>query len=117
MIAAYAQTLAAAEWSRLSGADIADIIDRFGPVQGAVSDLLRTARQNYTSDAYEVLNALNVNANLGPDSGLLEWRERIASTEPDKLPLFDQHARIVAESVKIKDAWIEWRAMTIEAET
>jgi len=95
-------------WTKITGAEVAEVIDNLGDGSDVILMMLHLAKRNYMSDAYEVIHSLYILAR-SPDSAQ-EWREFIDNNNPILLDLFDKYARLACERLKIDEAWIEGEA-------
>lgn len=96
-------------WEKLSGEEIAEVIDHLGNGHEAIQTMLFLARKNFESDAYEILHSIYILAR-SPESAQ-ELHDFIGENHPIlKSLIFDKYARLAAEELKIHEAWIEGEA-------
>lgn len=96
-------------WEKLSGEEIAEVIDHLGDGPEAIRTMLHLARKDYRSDAYEILHSLYILARS--PSSAQELHAFIGENHPIlKSLIFDKYAKLAAEDLKIHEAWIEGEA-------
>lgn len=94
-------------WEKLSGEEIAEVIDHLGDGPEAIGIMLHLARRDYSSDAWQVLHSLTTLARADTAQDL---REYVTHNLPHHLPVLDKYAKLAAEELKIHEAWIEGEA-------